>query len=175
MSAANICSLQLLVFISGELKTLYKQKWILSAIGSFIIMNSKKKYLSVRYKTAVALPVLMALSACGSGDGDTLGEVVDSVIEDAGLEDVVVEISEPEDEVDAVAPGGPGACPIVGNLTPVELAPGECQIGGQLTENGVLTSDQTWFLEGALQVGTCLLYTSPSPRDGLLSRMPSSA
>ena len=26
-----------------------------------------------------------------------------------------------------------------------------------------------------LQVSTCLLYTSPSPRDGLLSRMPSSA
>ena len=25
------------------------------------------------------------------------------------------------------------------------------------------------------QVNTCLLYTSPSPRDGLLSRMPSSA
>ena len=27
----------------------------------------------------------------------------------------------------------------------------------------------------ALEVLTCLLYTSPSPRDGLLSRMPSSA
>ena len=26
-----------------------------------------------------------------------------------------------------------------------------------------------------LHLGTCLLYTSPSPRDGLLSRMPSSA
>ena len=25
------------------------------------------------------------------------------------------------------------------------------------------------------QIVTCLLYTSPSPRDGLLSRMPSSA
>ena len=25
------------------------------------------------------------------------------------------------------------------------------------------------------RVGSCLLYTSPSPRDGLLSRMPSSA
>ena len=25
------------------------------------------------------------------------------------------------------------------------------------------------------QFGSCLLYTSPSPRDGLLSRMPSSA
>ena len=28
---------------------------------------------------------------------------------------------------------------------------------------------------GERQLGTCLLYTSPSPRDGLLSRMPSSA
>ena len=28
---------------------------------------------------------------------------------------------------------------------------------------------------GAADGGTCLLYTSPSPRDGLLSRMPSSA
>ena len=27
----------------------------------------------------------------------------------------------------------------------------------------------------AKRVGVCLLYTSPSPRDGLLSRMPSSA
>ena len=26
-----------------------------------------------------------------------------------------------------------------------------------------------------INLGTCLLYTSPSPRDGLLSRMPSSA
>ena len=29
--------------------------------------------------------------------------------------------------------------------------------------------------EAAGMVRTCLLYTSPSPRDGLLSRMPSSA
>ena len=31
------------------------------------------------------------------------------------------------------------------------------------------------MLEYCTQVITCLLYTSPSPRDGLLSRMPSSA
>ena len=31
------------------------------------------------------------------------------------------------------------------------------------------------LLWGAYHFGTCLLYTSPSPRDGLLSRMPSSA
>ena len=31
--------------------------------------------------------------------------------------------------------------------------------------------DQIWQEQGH----TCLLYTSPSPRDGLLSRMPSSA
>ena len=29
--------------------------------------------------------------------------------------------------------------------------------------------------DGAALIDTCLLYTSPSPRDGLLSRMPSSA
>ena len=38
--------------------------------------------------------------------------------------------------------------------------------GGELDENII----------GLLQMSmTCLLYTSPSPRDGLLSRMPSSA
>src|SRR5680860_1661071 len=31
------------------------------------------------------------------------------------------------------------------------------------------------YLPGGNWVWTCLLYTSPSPRDGLLSRMPSSA
>ena len=31
------------------------------------------------------------------------------------------------------------------------------------------------FVNGCQQGNTCLLYTSPSPRDGLLSRMPSSA
>ena len=31
------------------------------------------------------------------------------------------------------------------------------------------------FEDGAGELGGCLLYTSPSPRDGLLSRMPSSA
>ena len=31
------------------------------------------------------------------------------------------------------------------------------------------------FEDGKWVMGICLLYTSPSPRDGLLSRMPSSA
>ena len=31
------------------------------------------------------------------------------------------------------------------------------------------------FVPVTRAAGTCLLYTSPSPRDGLLSRMPSSA
>ena len=36
--------------------------------------------------------------------------------------------------------------------------------------------DGTIELDGELNLnGVCLLYTSPSPRDGLLSRMPSSA
>ena len=43
------------------------------------------------------------------------------------------------------------------------------EIGRNISEasNGTQTVAQS--------IGTCLLYTSPSPRDGLLSRMPSSA
>ena len=43
-------------------------------------------------------------------------------------------------------------------------------------ENGLLVSGGD-FIEvvSPLPNKTCLLYTSPSPRDGLLSRMPSSA
>ena len=40
-----------------------------------------------------------------------------------------------------------------------------------------LSTPSTEFIEviNELSAGCCLLYTSPSPRDGLLSRMPSSA
>ena len=45
-----------------------------------------------------------------------------------------------------------------------------------LGENGVVATVRVQALEVVARVGnTCLLYTSPSPRDGLLSRMPSSA
>ena len=36
-------------------------------------------------------------------------------------------------------------------------------------------SSLKFFVEGSILAQDCLLYTSPSPRDGLLSRMPSSA
>ena len=51
-----------------------------------------------------------------------------------------------------------------------------------LVERKELTSGSTWHAAGLLplfnmsySVGHCLLYTSPSPRDATLSRMPSSA
>ena len=37
------------------------------------------------------------------------------------------------------------------------------------------TKRQNDLRDSAQKIKTCLLYTSPSPRDGLLSRMPSSA
>ena len=41
---------------------------------------------------------------------------------------------------------------------------------------GQVTSSRTAYVSGSVPpFGRCLLYTSPSPRDGLLSRMPSSA
>ena len=52
------------------------------------------------------------------------------------------------------------------------VAEGESQVrteSGAFIVEGIASSTSVdWY-------GTCLLYTSPSPRDGLLSRMPSSA
>ena len=48
--------------------------------------------------------------------------------------------------------------------------------GGITTAGGLGTgSSATIAGELTLHTNSCLLYTSPSPRDGLLSRMPSSA
>ena len=49
----------------------------------------------------------------------------------------------------------------------------EFEIGiGTVTDASPDTLSRTTILESS---NSCLLYTSPSPRDGLLSRMPSSA
>ena len=40
---------------------------------------------------------------------------------------------------------------------------------------GPTTGDRVRLGDTELWIEVCLLYTSPSPRDGLLSRMPSSA
>ena len=37
------------------------------------------------------------------------------------------------------------------------------------------TLSHRFTIDGSAEITLCLLYTSPSPRDGLLSRMPSSA
>ena len=51
-------------------------------------------------------------------------------------------------------------------------------IGGGITGAGILREARRQGYKALLleqQDFSCLLYTSPSPRDGLLSRMPSSA
>ena len=46
---------------------------------------------------------------------------------------------------------------------------------GQFLDSSQEEFDQYFPNEGWVEHNPCLLYTSPSPRDGLLSRMPSSA
>ena len=41
--------------------------------------------------------------------------------------------------------------------------------------NVITTGNHVWDQKEIMEYIDCLLYTSPSPRDGLLSRMPSSA
>ena len=117
-----------------------------------MFMTKNKTYVKATFKTAAALSASLVLVAC---DGlDDLDDLTISVsVEDDSI--IVEDIFQGDAEVDAgIEAGGPGGCPIVGNLIPLELAAGQCQISGELTESGVLTADQTWFLEGSLQIGT---------------------
>lgn len=50
-------------------------------------------------------------------------------------------------------PAVASTCPAVGSLTVTELSADQCQVSGVLTEDAELSSAQTWFLEGRLQVG----------------------
>ena len=54
------------------------------------------------------------------------------------------------------------------------LDPGTLDASDNLVDNP-LTKEPDGTTDIADEVKACLLYTSPSPRDGLLSRMPSSA
>ncbi|MBL4851715.1 MAG: hypothetical protein JKY90_05470 [Gammaproteobacteria bacterium] len=45
------------------------------------------------------------------------------------------------------------ACPAVGNLTVTDLGVSQCQVTGTLTEDAIMSSAVTWFLEGKLQIG----------------------
>ena len=61
-----------------------------------------------------------------------------------------------------------------------EVTPNELKITGTLTFSGQDSSDFRAYVDEFLgnddgEVEACLLYTSPSPRDRSLSRMPSSA
>ena len=75
------------------------------------------------------------------------------------------------------APAGTGrVVRVIGAVVDVEFAHGELPaIYNALMVDVTLEAvAKTITLEVAQHLG-CLLYTSPSPRDGLLSRMPSSA
>ena len=67
------------------------------------------------------------------------------------------------------------------NITPASNWRSEGELGEWLTQrkiiglSGVDTRALTAFIRDNGMPNGCLLYTSPSPRDGLLSRMPSSA
>ena len=52
---------------------------------------------------------------------------------------------------------------------------GNIQLSGELLVYSTIKSSSHMYLNNANNYNVCLLYTSPSPRDATLSRMPSSA
>ena len=71
----------------------------------------------------------------------------------------------------ALIPGIAVPVALIGSLTVVRLSGSNLNsliLFGLVLATGIVVDD-------AIVVSDCLLYTSPSPRDGLLSRMPSSA
>jgi len=60
------------------------------------------------------------------------------------------------------------------NLDVVDID-GAVDMASTLQVDGAATFSSTIAATGSGNAVSCLLYTSPSPRDGLLSRMPSSA
>ena len=61
-------------------------------------------------------------------------------------------------------------------ISNIDFAPAKLDVGLLTSEYLASESnDMSDFLSNKLSSFICLLYTSPSPRDGLLSRMPSSA
>ena len=77
---------------------------------------------------------------------------------------------------EAVQDGRADFIPIFLSEIPLLFKSGEIKLDAALIH--VSPPDEHGFCSFGVEVGltkTCLLYTSPSPRDGLLSRMPSSA
>ena len=73
-------------------------------------------------------------------------------------------------------------------MTEGEVSSWMVKVGDEITDGDIVCEVMTdkvdmevestvagTLVEIVHETGTCLLYTSPSPRDGLLSRMPSSA
>ena len=62
------------------------------------------------------------------------------------------------------------------SITNGKIISGNFTHSGMLTiQGGTLDINGNYTSASSLRANICLLYTSPSPRDGLLSRMPSSA
>ena len=68
-----------------------------------------------------------------------------------------------------VIPSSGEEIPVVGLGTSRVFEPSRIEL------NAVKEILDVFYENGGRLIDTCLLYTSPSPRDGLLSRMPSSA
>ena len=111
--------------------------------------------------------MLQLVVELATSDVDVIGETRDLV--DAG--GVIGEAAAGRLGVDAVQKGSDGPQRIGALAEPVELRVASVATGAS-GQSGLC---QQRLPPARRETGSCLLYTSPSPRDATLSRMPSSA
>ena len=88
---------------------------------------------------------LLALAACSDNDNNPVEDIAETIVP----ADINPDVAENQD-TDVLLQGD---CPLVGNLTALELGANQCQLSGVLVEDATLTADITWYLEGGLVVG----------------------
>ena len=117
-------------------------------------LDTERSKPSPLFKTRLALSISAAVIMLGLGFSQTQAVPLDN--------------TDPPPPTDPSAFTNPPADPNAALRDLLKLPP--ANVGAFDLPNGVVGNRQTPLVDNV-----CLLYTSPSPRDGLLSRMPSSA
>ena len=131
-----------------------------------------------KWSGAIVLGLVIILGACSNAETDIAETANSEGVTETGEVGVETPAAEPDNttivpDLDGDELDEPAALDIAASIAAIETSGAEFVADAQpFIQQFTPLSEGTHRL---LSIGTCLLYTSPSPRDATLSRMPSSA